>query len=238
MRTGGVCLYLYSFYDYSCSSSSSPGFNTTGGALLILKAANLAGATGLAVTIGGRLCSLWLLDATGSPTRNVTGSSIDIPNQTPTQDAQGVNVWAFGVTVPAGQGSAQGVIVTTFVGSAQTSSDAGFQIDYAPPRISSVVVVDPVDGGGGGGSESTYPVSLAGGTVYVPTAAGAVLRIYGSNLGDAPTLTAAASVGIPLVPCAGVSGSDQSCYTGAAPAGEGDGLQVGELSSSHPTALV
>lgn len=56
----------------------------------------------------------------------------------------------------------------------------------------------------------------------MPTA-GAILRLYGSNLGDAPTMMAAFVPQVALQPCPGMA--DQSCYTGSAPPGEGDGRQ-------------
>lgn len=199
-----------------CASLASAGFNTTGGAIITLQAANLDGSTAITVTIGGRLCSLFLADLT----TNVTSSSARItqPPQQQTTNAAGDKVYTFGVMVPPGQGMDQPVVVTTYVGTAQSSSDAGFAISYAPPTLSSIVVT------AADGSTSTFPVLISGTTVYAPST-GATVTFYGSNLGDAPVMYAAASTTpITLTPCPGVT--DQSCYFGPAPSGEGDGLQV------------
>ena len=88
------------------------------------------------------------------------------------------------------------------------------------------------------GTVTVFPISLLNRIVYVPTT-GATVRITGTNLGDAPLLHAGVAVGVVLVPCAGVS--DQTCYEGDAPPGEGDGLQPelgGAFASSEGFVLV
>ena len=153
------------------------------------------------MAVGGRLCSLFLVDAAGNPTQNVTLSSDLIALQPTTVDAAGNKVFTFGIGVPPGQGQQQPVVVTTYTGRGAAASDAGFSISYAPPLLTSVVVT------AADGTRTTFPVSITGGSVQVPSS-GATITLYGSNLGDAPTMWAAAATAIPLAPCPGVT--DQS----------------------------
>ena len=208
---------------------SLTGFNTTGGAIVVIKAANLDGATAITVAVGGRLCPLFLVDATGNPTQNVTLSSNLIALQPTTIDAAGNKVYTFGIGVPPGQGQQQAVVVTTYTGKGAAASGAGFSISYAPPSLTKVVVT------AADGTSTVFPVAVTGGAVQVPSS-GATITFYGSNLGDAPTMWAAAATAIPLTPCPGVT--DQSCFTGPAPPGEGDGTTVRRVETSRVPALL
>ncbi len=180
---------------------------TTGGLTPIdIEVSNLQGATDLSVTVGGRPVAA-LYD-----TNDVVISNV---NTFVTQNTAPYRIRVF---PPAGQGSGASVVVYRTVAGKVEGSNTGFSVNYEVPTVTSVSVVK-----GGVEGQRILSTGFTSARLNVPTDGSALVRVVGTNLGDAPTLIVGdGPATVPLVACAGTAGL-HTCYEGTPPRGEGDG---------------
>ena len=144
--------------------------------------------------------------------------------------------------LPAGQGSGNSVSLLLYAtlsdAATPTVVNSAAQVSYAAPLMTSVVVVGGTPSGGSNDTTtlptSTFSTPYTAGSnapsIVLPTLPVSV-RVYGSNLGQTPTLVtgdvlANSGNGAVGTPCPGTDGAS-TCFEFPTPAGEGTGRQLG-----------
>ncbi len=222
----------------SALTGVTTGVPTTGAtASVTMSVEGLAGASDFRVFVGGDqdvgvpcivVCPVGSEVASpATPCDNVAAKII-------TPAASGVTTVQF--FLPAGQGANLPVVAVTYMGSTPKPSNAGFTVSYAAPVITGFSVLSAAAAAAGALPSLTPVVSVDGtlSTLRTGTDGSDRIRVYGTNLGTAPVVTAGDSMVVPrsaIVYCAGAPA--QTCIEFNPPAGEGDGSLFPEL--NYPT---
>jgi hypothetical protein len=227
-----------SFKDLSPSITAIRGagaaFPTVGdpSRVVAIDVDQLAGATGVNVTVGGA----------PAPLCTAAGVPLSTPEALKAMlDAGGPLLWTLYFTVPAGQGRGTPVVVLRTRGAdAPSLSDGSVTVDYIPPFLST----GSVDGrliAGGTGAVRDFSFGALGVVVNVSTDGTEVVALRGVNLGTSPVAffsptfapALAPPFSVPAAPCALVA--DQTCVTFTMPQGQG-GAWIMRLTAGNQAA--
>jgi hypothetical protein len=249
--------------DIGSITGVSAPFPTTGGSItapVVLQIQNLAGARKLSVFVGNFSATL-LKFVGGVYVPLVDSPGCDTPATSTCETALWAQAGGTGVLdsatgtytvnfqAPPGQGMMLSVMLVKLAADGpKPSNPASLYLNYIAPVVTSVQTIRKTIPG------VVTPVTGFT-TLTVPTdGVSAVIRVYGTNLGVAPTILIGDGADLlpppapprpafsifTIVPSSGVYPctlpvvpTDQTCYEFVAPAGEGDGLQYNDVVSGQ-----